>query len=118
MGHFMLMQREFKEGKLNAVTLHMTHEKSGIVNDEVVKEMKILVKNQRIEMMKLVLEARGSIVPRACKDAFWNTCNVLNLFYATDDGFTGNAMFDIVKCVIHEPVSNPLMLVNGTKEHT
>nr|QTW97448.1 KSL2 [Artemisia annua] len=111
-------KREFKEGKLNAVTLQMSHEKSGIVNDEVVKEMKILVKNQRRELMQLVLEAKGSIVPRACKDAFWNMCNVLNLFYSTDDGFTGNAILDIVKGVIYEPVSHPLMLVNGTNEHT
>ncbi|GKD15230.1 Ent-kaur-16-ene synthase, chloroplastic-like protein [Tanacetum coccineum] len=105
-------KREFKEGKLNAVTLHMSHEKSGIVNDEIVKEIKILVKNQRREIMQLVLEAKGSIVPRACKDVFWNTCNVLNLFYATDDGFTGNALLDIVKGVIYEPISHPLMLEN------
>nr|GEZ31110.1 ent-kaur-16-ene synthase, chloroplastic-like [Tanacetum cinerariifolium] len=111
-------KRELKEGKLNAVTLHMSHEKSGIANDEIVKEIKILVKNQRREIMQLVLEAKGSIVPRACKDVFWNTCNVLNLFYATDDGFTGNALLDIVKGVIYEPVSHPLMMVNGTNEHT
>lgn len=112
------MQREFKEGKLNALALHISHGDSDIVKEDVVKEMKTLVNNQRREMMKLVLEAKGSIVPRACKDAFWNMCNVLNFFYAKDDGFTGNAILDIVKEVIYEPVSHQLMVVNGTKEQS
>nr|AKP96362.1 ent-kaurene synthase [Grindelia hirsutula] len=110
-------KREFKEGKFNAVALHMSREKSGIVQEEVVEEMKTLVETKRREMIKLVLEAKGSIVPRACKDAFWNMCNVVKLFYATDDGFTGNAIHDIVKQVIYEPVSHPLMFMNGRKEH-
>nr|XP_043626449.1 ent-kaurene synthase 2, chloroplastic-like [Erigeron canadensis] len=102
-------KREFKEGKFNAVAL-MSREKNGAVLEEVVKEMKTLVESKRREMMKLVLEAKGSIVPRACKDAFWSTCNVMNLFYATDDGFTGNAILEIVKKIIYEPISHPLTL--------
>lgn len=109
--------REFKEGKLNAVALHMSrHETSGIVQEEIVEEMKMLVNSQRREMMKLVLEEKGSIVPRACKDAFWNMCNVVKLFYAKDDGFTGNDILGIVKGVIYEPVSHPLMSVNRSEE--
>ncbi|KAF5812779.1 putative ent-kaurene synthase [Helianthus annuus] len=55
------------------------------VEEEVVKEMMTMIKNTRTKMMKFVTEEKGNIVPRACKDAFWNMCNVLNLFYATNE---------------------------------
>lgn len=99
---------------MNAVALHLSNGNNGIVKEEIVEEMKKLVNNQRQEMVKLVLESKGSIVPRACKDAFWNMCNVLSLFYATDDGFTGNTLLDIVKEVVYKPVSHQLMLENAT----
>ncbi|KAK9051395.1 hypothetical protein SSX86_028022 [Deinandra increscens subsp. villosa] len=105
-------KREFKEGKLNAVALHLSNGESGNVEEEVVKEMTIMIKNKRREMMKLVMEEKGSIVPRACKDAFWNMCNVLSLFYENDDGFTGDAILGVVKDVVY----NPLVPVNGSEE--
>ncbi|MFS8027330.1 putative ent-kaurene synthase [Helianthus anomalus] len=98
-------KREYKEGKLNAVALQLSNGESGNVEEEVVKEMMTMIKNKRREMMKLVTEEKGSIVPRACKDAFWNMCNVLNLFYAKDDGFTGDSILGIVKDVIYKPLS-------------
>nr|XP_043623552.1 ent-kaurene synthase 1, chloroplastic-like [Erigeron canadensis] len=111
-------KREFEQGKFNAVLLHMSQQNSGVMLEEVVEEMKTLVESQRREMIKLVLEAKGSIVPRACKDAFWNTCNSAKLFYATDDGFTGNSIQDTVKQVIYEPISHPMMSLDGGKERS
>ncbi|KAJ9563475.1 hypothetical protein OSB04_008635 [Centaurea solstitialis] len=103
-------KRELEAGKLNAVTLHMRHAKCGLEEEKIVKEIKILINNQRKELMKLVLQTKGSIVPKACKDIFWNMSNVVNFFYATDDGFTGNGILDIVKEIIYEPISHKLML--------
>ncbi|KAI3719553.1 hypothetical protein L6452_20455 [Arctium lappa] len=100
-------KRELKAGKLNAVTLHT---KCGLVEEKVIEEIKILINDQRRELMRLVLQTKGSVVPKACKDTFWNMSNVLNLFYATDDGFTGNDILDIVQEIIYEPVSHQLML--------
>nr|Q9XEI0.1 RecName: Full=Ent-kaurene synthase 2, chloroplastic; Short=SrKS2; Flags: Precursor [Stevia rebaudiana]AAD34295.1 kaurene synthase [Stevia rebaudiana] len=105
-------KREFKEGKLNAVALHLSNGESGKVEEEVVEEMMMMIKNKRKELMKLIFEENGSIVPRACKDAFWNMCHVLNFFYANDDGFTGNTILDTVKDIIY----NPLVLVNENEE--
>ncbi|KAL7595298.1 hypothetical protein Lser_V15G30105 [Lactuca serriola] len=92
-------KRELEAGKLNAVTLHMSDEQ------EVVEEMKKMINSKREQLLKLVVQVEGSIVPRACKDVFWSTSNVLNLFYATEDGFTGNSILDSVKEVIYRPVS-------------
>ncbi|KAL4586169.1 hypothetical protein LXL04_010801 [Taraxacum kok-saghyz] len=107
-------KRETMDGKLNVVALYMSDEKSGIVEEEVVNEMKNLTENQKKEMMKLVMETKGSVVSKECKDVFWNMCNVLNLFYATDDGFTGNAILDVVIEIIYEPVSHELIML---KQH-
>ncbi|CAH1416468.1 unnamed protein product [Lactuca virosa] len=104
-------KRESKAGQLNAVPLYMSHGKStGIMEQEAVEEIKMLMENHRREMMKLVLETKGSIVPKACKDAFWSMCNVVNLFYAKDDGYTGNAILDVVKEIIYDPVYHRPML--------
>ncbi|XP_071709189.1 ent-kaurene synthase 2, chloroplastic-like [Rutidosis leptorrhynchoides] len=103
-------KREFEAGKLNVVALHIINGKRAIQEEDVVKDLKLLINNQRRECIKLVMEAKGSVVPKACKDVFWKTCNVLSFFYAEDDGFSGNAMFDIVNEVIYEPVSHKLMM--------
>ncbi|KAL7605320.1 hypothetical protein Lser_V15G15694 [Lactuca serriola] len=104
-------KRESKAGQLNAVPLYMSHRKNtGIEEQEAVEEIKMLMENHRREMMKLVLETKGSIVPKACKDAFWSMCNVVNLFYAKDDGYTGNAILDVVKEIIYDPVHHRSML--------
>ncbi|KAI3764337.1 hypothetical protein L2E82_14344 [Cichorium intybus] len=104
------MQREMKAGQLNVVPLYMIHGKNGIVEDEVVEEIKMLTQDQTREMMKLVMQTKGSIVPRVCKDAFLNMCNILNHFYATDDGYTGNTNLDLIMKIIYEPVSHQLIL--------
>ncbi|KAI3498201.1 hypothetical protein L1887_33970 [Cichorium endivia] len=103
-------KREMKAGQLNIVPLYMIHGKNGVVEDEVVEEIKMLTQDQTRELMKLVMQTKGSVVPRVCKDAFLNMCNILNLFYATDDGYTGNTNLDLIKKIIYEPVSHQLML--------
>ncbi|MFS8000617.1 putative ent-kaurene synthase [Helianthus anomalus] len=73
-------KREFREGKLNVVALHLSNGDNEKVEEKAVKEMMTMIKNKRREMMKFVTKEKGSIVPRACKYAFWNMCNVLNIF--------------------------------------
>ncbi|KAJ0725266.1 putative ent-kaurene synthase [Helianthus annuus] len=63
-------KREFKEGKLAVIELHLSNIETENVEEEVVKEMMTMRKNNRTEMMKFVTEEKGNIVPRACKDAF------------------------------------------------
>ncbi|KAL8249655.1 hypothetical protein R6Q59_006523 [Mikania micrantha] len=105
-------KRELKQGKLNAVTLYLSNEERWNDEEEVVKEILKMLKNNMRELMKLVTKEKGSIVPRDCKDAFWNMCEVLNLFYATNDGYSGEAYHDVVKDIIY----NPLRLMNGSEE--
>ncbi|KAF8026571.1 hypothetical protein BT93_F3150 [Corymbia citriodora subsp. variegata] len=47
-----------------------------------------LVISKRRELLKLVLQERDSIIPRACKDLFWKMSAVMHLFYMDANGFT------------------------------
>lgn len=100
-----LLQREFKQGKLNAVSLLMTHG-SGVTEEVAIKKTMSYIDNQRRELLRLVLQENGSAVPRACKDLFWKMTKIVHLFYMENDGFSSNEeMIHLVNAVIHEPIS-------------
>ncbi|OMP00169.1 hypothetical protein CCACVL1_03450 [Corchorus capsularis] len=96
-------KRESMEGKLNAVSLHVIHG-TGAVTEDVNKEMKHLIQDRRRELLRLVLQENGSVVPRACKELFWNMSKILHFFYIKDDGFTSNDMITAVNSVLYEPI--------------
>ncbi|CAL9016458.1 unnamed protein product [Prunus brigantina] len=97
-------KRESAEGKLNALTLAMIHGNRVVTEEETINEMKSVITSKRRELLRLVLLEKGSIVPRACKDLFWNMSKVLHLFYAKNDGFTAHDMMKTVMAVTEEPI--------------
>ncbi|XP_050370641.1 terpene synthase 6, chloroplastic-like isoform X2 [Argentina anserina] len=96
-------KRESAEGKLNAVTLAMLHGNGSATEEETFSEMKSIITIKRRELQRLVLQ-KDSVVPRACKDLFWNMCKVVHLFYAKHDGFTGHDLMKTVNGVTQEPI--------------
>ncbi|XP_052136680.1 stemod-13(17)-ene synthase isoform X2 [Oryza glaberrima] len=46
----------------------------------------------------------GSIVPRACRELFWQTAKVANVFYQEVDGYTPKAMRGMANAVILDPL--------------
>nr|WQY96425.1 ent-kaurene synthase [Stellera chamaejasme] len=97
-------KRESTEGKLNAVSLRMMSGNATCTED-IIKEIKCVVDDRRRELLSAVLQGKGgSMVPRACKDLFWNMCKILHLFYVKDDGFTSHEMMNVVNSVIGEPI--------------
>ncbi|GMP64641.1 hypothetical protein CsSME_00025818 [Camellia sinensis var. sinensis] len=99
-------ERESKEGKLNVVSLYMVDGSGETVTaEESIKEIKSIIVSQRRELLRLVLQEKGSLVPRACKDLFWKMLKVLSLFYMKDDGFTSHELINVVKKIIYEPIS-------------
>ncbi|KAG7955138.1 hypothetical protein I3843_11G055600 [Carya illinoinensis] len=97
-------KRESEEGKLNAVSLCIIHGGGIITEEEAIKEMKSFIATKRRELLKLVLQEKGSLIPRECKDLFWKMTRVLHLFYMKDDGFTSHEMINAVNAVIEEPI--------------
>lgn len=99
-------QRESAQGKLNGVSLHMIHDQDNrSKEEEVIECVKGMAERKRVELQKLVLEEKGSVVPRECKEAFLKMSKVLNLFYRKDDGFTSQDLMSVVKSVMYEPVT-------------
>ena len=99
-----ITQRERKEGKLNSLTLRLSPD--GTVSEAAaIAEVKLLIENERRRLLRLVLQKDGSVVPRACKDMFWNLSRILHQFYFNNDGFTSEVeMVDLVKAIIHKPI--------------
>ncbi|XP_009106668.1 ent-kaur-16-ene synthase, chloroplastic isoform X1 [Brassica rapa] len=98
-------KRESAQGKLNSVSLHMVHDQDNGGEEEIIECIKGLAERKREELQKLVLEEKGSVVPRECKEAFLKMSKVLNLFYRKDDGFTSQDLMSVVKSVMYEPVT-------------
>ncbi|XP_074367131.1 ent-kaurene synthase-like 1 isoform X2 [Apium graveolens] len=97
-------KRESKEGKLNAVSLHMIHTNAA-TEEDAIREIKCTINRQRRELLRLVLRKEDSLVPRPCKDLFWKMCRVVHQFYMKDDGFTSEDMFGAVKDILHKPIT-------------
>ncbi|KAH7536670.1 hypothetical protein FEM48_Zijuj03G0009100 [Ziziphus jujuba var. spinosa] len=97
-------KRESEEGKLNAVSLAMIQSNGNATEEECIKGMKSVISSKRRELLRLVLQEKGCVVPRACKDLFWKMSKVLHLFYAKDDGFTSHEMANAVNAVIRDPL--------------
>ncbi|XP_019255600.1 PREDICTED: ent-kaur-16-ene synthase, chloroplastic isoform X5 [Nicotiana attenuata] len=98
-------ERESKDGKLNAVALRVIHGNGSVSEEAAIGELSRTIEIQRKELLNLVLQGEGSIVPRACKDLFWKMSKVLHHFYIKDDGFSSMGMTDTVKAIIHEPIT-------------
>lgn len=99
-----LPQRESAEGKLNALSLHIVHGNGDVTVEEAIVKMKGIIEDKKRELLRLVLQEKGSIVPRDCKELFWKMMKVLNLFYMKDDGFTSHEMHSTVDAVLKEPI--------------
>ncbi|XP_048130719.1 ent-kaurene synthase, chloroplastic isoform X2 [Rhodamnia argentea] len=97
-------KRESKEGKLNAVTLQML-DGSGTSEKEATERVDGIITRKRRELLKLVLQEKESVVPRTCKDLFWNMSTVLHFFYMDDDGFTSDEKTSAVKALLDQPIT-------------
>lgn len=64
------------------------------------REMRKKVEIHRIELLRLMLQKKGSVVPKVCKDLFWKTSKIFHHFFMTNDGFTSTeTMLNAVNAV-------------------
>ncbi|XP_056165006.1 terpene synthase 6, chloroplastic-like [Syzygium oleosum] len=96
-------KRESEEGKLTAVTVQML-DGSDTSQEEVIERLNQMAAGERRKLLKLVLQEKESIIPRACKDLFWNLSTVFHFFYRVDDGFGSPEDVGIVKAFLDEQI--------------
>ncbi|KAL5175961.1 Ent-kaur-16-ene synthase, chloroplastic [Glycine soja] len=106
-------KRESEEGKLNVLALRIAHGNGVITAEDATEEMKGIAEEKRRELLRLILQEKGSVVPRECKDLFWKMIKVLHLFYMKDDGFTSHEMHSSVNAVLKKPVILNELLVHS-----
>ncbi|XP_050212111.1 ent-kaurene synthase TSP4, chloroplastic-like [Mercurialis annua] len=101
-------QSDGATGELNILNQEVINSRGAITEEEVQEKIAKIIENNRRELLRIVLQKEGSIVPKACKDFFWTMSNVLHLFYMGDDGYTSpTKMMSAFNEVINQPILLP-----------
>ncbi|KAJ7982088.1 Ent-kaurene synthase [Quillaja saponaria] len=108
-------KRESEQGKLNAVTLRVLQGGGDITEEEAIKEIEKFIADKTRELLRLVLQEKGSKIPRVCRELFWRMTKVLHLFYLKDDGYTSVGLVDTATALFREPIVLKELLVEADK---
>ncbi|OAY25859.1 terpene synthase 6, chloroplastic isoform X2 [Manihot esculenta] len=102
------VKRESEQGKLNSLSLRVIHGNGSISEEDAISETKRLIESHRRELLRMVVQTEGSVVPKVCKDVFWKTSKIVHLFYMGKDGFSSpHEMISAINTVIHNPILLP-----------
>ena len=98
------------------MTLHVAHGNGVVTVEGAIDNLKGVIEENRRELLRLVLQEKGSLVPRAFKDLFWKIMKSTYLFYDGNDKFTLNEMYSTVNAVVKDPIFVNELLGNS-KQH-
>ncbi|KEH26094.1 ent-kaurene synthase, putative [Medicago truncatula] len=56
--------QEYEQGKLNVLALHMIHGNGAVTYEDAIDKMKDVIEENRKELLRLVLQEKGSLVAR------------------------------------------------------
>ncbi|MCL7028698.1 hypothetical protein MKW94_025769 [Papaver nudicaule] len=80
------LKKEIKDGKtINAVTVLMNS--GSVTEEEALKKVRAMIEKSRRELLRLVLNSKDSVMPRACKELFWRVNKQMQFVYKDADGF-------------------------------
>ncbi|KAM0916838.1 hypothetical protein ACQ4PT_009874 [Festuca glaucescens] len=95
-------EREYKEGKLNSVSLLVLQSGGSMTISDARKELRRPIDKCRRDLLRMVLR-EDSVVPTPCKQLFWNMCKTCHFFYFRGDAFSSpKEKAGAVDAVIHE----------------
>ncbi|CAL5021384.1 unnamed protein product [Urochloa decumbens] len=94
-------EKESSQGCINSVLLRAM----SLASIEAAKrEIQGLLTESQRELLRLVL-IEGGVVPRSCRDIFWNTYKIGHRFYLQGDGCSmPQELVTAVNAVVHEPL--------------
>ncbi|XP_037486923.1 acyclic sesquiterpene synthase-like isoform X3 [Triticum dicoccoides] len=105
-------EREYKEGKLNSVSLLVLHSDGSVTIPEARRKLQKPIDTCRRDLLRLVLK-EDDAVPRPCKELFWNICKTCYFFYYQGDAFScQEEKAGAVDAVIHDPLQLPMNLLS------
>ncbi|WCJ18738.1 Ent-kaurene synthase chloroplastic [Euphorbia peplus] len=101
-------QKDMAQGKLNSVSLRVLHSNGTLTEEEAKEEVDKIIEKHRRELLRMVVQTEGSVVPKACKKLFWMTSKELHLFYMTEDCFTcPTKLLSAVNSTLKDPLLMP-----------
>ncbi|KAG8635866.1 terpene synthase 6, chloroplastic [Manihot esculenta] len=102
------VKREGAQGKLNGASLPIIHGRGAITEKEAEEEVERLIESHRRELLRMVQQTEGSVVPKVCKDLYWKMSKILHLFYMGDDAYSSpHKMVGPVNAIVNEPILLP-----------
>ncbi|XP_044967666.1 acyclic sesquiterpene synthase-like isoform X1 [Hordeum vulgare subsp. vulgare] len=105
-------EREYKEGKLNSVSLLVLHSDGSMTIPEARMKLQKPIDTCRRDLLRLVLR-EDNVIPRPCKELFWNICKTCYFFYYEGDAFScQEEKAGAVDAVIHDPLQLPMNLLS------
>jgi hypothetical protein len=100
-------KKEMSEGYVNSVLLRAVGDDAVMLPTSIEaakREIQVLIVDSQRELLRLVLND-GSVIPRPCRDIFWNTYKIGHRFYSDGDGFSmPQKLVAAVNAVVHEPL--------------
>ncbi|GLJ24452.1 hypothetical protein SUGI_0466900 [Cryptomeria japonica] len=94
-------KREIKQGKLNSVSLFMK-EYPGTSVEDATEWVRLTVNENTQKLLRNLLQP--SVLPRDCKQLYWNMLKIIQLFYLNTDEFTSpTTMLEHIKAVLFDP---------------
>ncbi|XP_028799671.1 ent-kaur-16-ene synthase, chloroplastic-like [Neltuma alba] len=101
-------KREMEQGKLNAIAVRVRHGSGS--EEEVVKKVKEEIDESRKELLRMVLQKEGSIIPTEVKDVIWKMARSLYVIYKKEDVIHARDLSDEVISIKDAVVSDPMVL--------
>ncbi|TKW32141.1 hypothetical protein SEVIR_2G150200v4 [Setaria viridis] len=100
-------KKEMSEGCINSIrmcALRDGPEVSPASIEAAEREIRGVIADSRRELLRLVVSEAG-VLPRPCRDIFWNSHKIAHHFYAERDGFSRpKNLIAAVNAVVHEPL--------------
>ncbi|CAM0878487.1 unnamed protein product [Alopecurus aequalis] len=100
---FQTFEREFRDGKLNIVSLLVLHSGASMSIEEAKTELGESIASCRRKLLRLFV-GEDRAVPRTYKDLIWRFYKTGNLFYRADGYTTTNEMLGALNRVVNKPL--------------
>ncbi|KAL0393923.1 UNVERIFIED_CONTAM: Cis-abienol synthase, chloroplastic [Sesamum latifolium] len=101
-------KREYEQRELNSVSVQTVE--GAISEEEAILKVKQIIEDHKRNVLRMVYQREGSVVPRECKELFWKTCKIAYFLYSHDGGDEFTSPQEITKdmnAVIWEPLVLP-----------
>ncbi|XP_027083239.1 cis-abienol synthase, chloroplastic isoform X1 [Coffea arabica] len=101
-------KKELIESKPNCIQQLLVKGNGVISEEEAITKMKEMIETSRRKLLQMVLQTKGSSIPRVCKDVFWTTSKIAHFLYSFRDEFSSpKEMINHINQVIYEPLILP-----------